>query len=186
MSTSSAPKPTPTATRARRVLAGLGTLLFFFLAPGFVAGLVPWWITRWRMPPPSPVSIAASAAGVLLAAAGLAVLVEAFWRFATKGLGTPAPVMPTRHLVVTGLYRRVRNPMYLAVTAILLGQALLFGSLGLLEYAAVVWVLFHFFVLAYEEPTLEAAHPLGYAEFRANVPRWIPRRRPWRPEADRP
>ena len=165
---------------SRRAAAGLGTLVFLFLAPGFVAGLAPFWISRWRFRPPFLGVAATRAAGALLIAAGLVVLLESFWRFAAKGLGTPAPVMPTRRLVVSGLYRHVRNPMYLAVTAIVFGQALLFANMRLLAYGALVWALFHAFVLLYEEPTLAAAYPAEYAEFRAHVPRWIPRLRPWR------
>ncbi|MCA1581738.1 MAG: isoprenylcysteine carboxylmethyltransferase family protein [Acidobacteria bacterium] len=167
-------------TRSRRLLAGLGTLVFLFVAPGFVAGLVPFWITRWRYHsyPGAPIL---RAAGVVLVLAGLAALLESFWRFAVKGLGTPAPVLPTRRLVVSGLYRFVRNPMYLGVAAIVVGQAMLFGDVRLLEYGAVVGGAFHAFVLLYEEPTLAEAYPAEYAEFRANVPRWTPRLRPWRP-----
>ena len=165
---------------SRRGWAVLGSLVFLVVAPGFVAGLVPYWISRWRFEPPllglSPLRVA----GAALIAAGLPVLLESFWRFAVKGLGTPAPVMPTQRLVVSGLYRHVRNPMYVAVAAMIFGQALLFGSVGLLEYGALVWLAFHVFVLVYEEPTLAAAYPDEYPVFRRNVPRWIPRLHPWR------
>ena len=165
---------------ARRALAGFGSLIFFIIAPGFVAGLVPFWISRWRFQPPWLGFAAFRAAGALLAVAGLLVLLESFRRFAVKGLGTPAPIVPTRRLVVSGQYRYVRNPMYLALTAIIVGQALLFGDVRLLAYGALVWCLFNAFVLLYEEPTLTAAYPAEYPDYRANVPRWIPRRLPWR------
>ena len=100
-------------------------------------------------------------------------------RFAWQGLGTPAPVLPTRHLVVTGLYRHVRNPMYVSVVCALLGQALLFGNPMLLSYGGLVWLLFHIFVLAYEEPVLRAKFGPEYDAFCAEVPRWIPRLTPW-------
>jgi protein-S-isoprenylcysteine O-methyltransferase Ste14 len=87
--------------------------------------------------------------------------------------------MPTRRLVVSGLYRYVRNPMYVAVTSIIVGQGLLFGSVATLEYGAVVWLCFFLFVLAYEEPALRATYGDEYKRFCANVPRWIPRLRPW-------
>jgi protein-S-isoprenylcysteine O-methyltransferase Ste14 len=109
----------------------------------------------------------------------LAVLLESFARFAWKGLGTPAPVFPTRHLVVSGLYRFVRNPMYVAVVSAILGQALLFASLPLAGYGALVWGLFHTFVVLYEEPTLRKTFGAEYESFRAHVPRWIPRLTPW-------
>lgn len=84
--------------------------------------------------------------------------------------------------MVTGPYRRVRNPMYVAVTAMILGQAALFTDLRLLVYGLVVWAGFHVFVLAYEEPTLRHLFPQDYAAFFAAVPRWIPRLSPWRPD----
>ena len=113
-------------------------------------------------------------------AAGLPVLLDSFTRFALQGLGTPAPILPTRHLVVTGLYQYVRNPMYVAVVALILGQGLFFGSLGVLQYGIAVWAGFYLFVLIYEEPTLRSSYGLEYEDFCANVPRWIPRLRPWR------
>ena len=101
-------------------------------------------------------------------------------RFALKGLGTPAPIAPPERLVVTGLYRHVRNPMYVAVTSLIVGQALFFGDVRLLEYGLVLWAGFHLFVLAYEEPTLRAEFGAEYRDFCAHVRRWIPRLKPWR------
>jgi len=93
---------------------------------------------------------------------------------------TPAPIAPTHHLVVTGLYRYVRNPIYIALVSVTVGQALLFGDGRLLWYGAVVWLAFHLFVVLYEEPTLQLKFGIEYETFRANVPRWIPRLTPWR------
>jgi protein-S-isoprenylcysteine O-methyltransferase Ste14 len=119
-------------------------------------------------------------AGVALILAGLPVLLDSFARFAIQGLGTPAPVFPTKHLVVTGWYRYVRNPMYVAVVSIIVGQALLFGNVHVLEYGAAAWLVTHFFVLAYEEPAMRATFGEEYQQFCQNVPRWIPRLTPWR------
>jgi protein-S-isoprenylcysteine O-methyltransferase Ste14 len=94
-------------------------------------------------------------------------------------LGTPAPVAPTKNLVVTGLYRYVRNPIYVAVVAIIVGQALLFGAWGLVLLGTVLWLAFHLFVVAYEEPTLQETFGAEYEAYRANVPRWVPRLTPW-------
>lgn len=110
---------------------------------------------------------------------GAVGLLDSFRRFAVEGLGTPAPVLPTRHLVVTGLYRYVRNPMYVAVVSAIVGQALIFGNVGLLEYGGRVWLLFHVFVLVYEEPKLRASFGTKYDLFCARVPRWIPRLTAW-------
>lgn len=159
----------------RRVFAALGTALFLALAPGSVVGLVPWWISGWRFQAPAVWWFPLRIVGAVLAAAGLLVLLDSFARFAVQGLGTPAPVFPTRHLVITGLYRYVRNPMYVAVVAAIAGQGLLLGNLHLLAYAAVVWLVCHLFVIGYEEPTLRAAFGAEYDQFCTTVPRWIPR-----------
>jgi len=160
-----------------RATALLGSALFLVLAPGTIAGLVPWLIVRWPAPIPN---VAMAALGGLVLALGAVLLVECFTRFALQGLGTPAPVAPPQRLVVTGAYRHVRNPMYVAVVSLILGQAALFASLPLLIYGAVVWAGFHAFVLGYEEPTLRRQFPQDYATFFAAVPRWIPRLTPWR------
>ena len=107
------------------------------------------------------------------------LLIETFSRFALQGLGTPAPIAPTKTLVVTGSYRFVRNPMYVAVVSLILGQALLLGSVGTLIWGVVVWLTVHAFVLAYEEPTLSRTYGEQYDRYRANVRRWIPRLTPW-------
>jgi protein-S-isoprenylcysteine O-methyltransferase Ste14 len=158
----------------------LGSALFLILAPGTVAGLVPWWISRWQMKPAFFGLSLLRIAGVVLILAGLPVLLDSFARFAIQGLGTPAPVFPTKHLVVTGWYRYVRNPMYVAVLSIIVGQALLLGNIHVLEYGAAAWLVTHFFVLAYEEPTMRATFGEEYQQFCQNVPRWIPRLTPWR------
>jgi protein-S-isoprenylcysteine O-methyltransferase Ste14 len=164
----------------RRLLAILGSALFLVVAPGVVAGYVPWLISRWRVQAPFLNFFPFRVAGVLLIAAGLPGLLDSFTRFAIKGLGTPAPVFPTRHLVVTGLYRYVRNPMYISVVSIILGQGLLLGSLRVLEYGLAIWTAFHLFVLLYEEPTLRSTFGAEYESFCVNVPRWIPRLTAWR------
>jgi protein-S-isoprenylcysteine O-methyltransferase Ste14 len=166
--------------QSRRVFAVLGTAAFLILAPGTVAGLIPWWISHWRFHPPFLGFPPFRAIGLLLIAAGVAVVLESFGRFALQGIGTPAPVFPTRHLVVEGVYRYVRNPMYVAVTSMILGQALLLGDRHLLEYAVLPWLAAHLFVLVYEEPTLRRSFGEEYELYCAHVPRWIPRLSPWR------
>ena len=135
----------------------VGSAVFLIIAPGFVAGLVPWWIAHSRLQPAFFGLRPLRFAGGVLITIGTAGLLDSFLRFAVRGLGTPAPVFPTRHLVVTGLYRHVRNPMYTAVVSVIVGQALIFGNARLLEYGVLVWLLFHLFVLVYEEPILKAS-----------------------------
>ena len=165
--------------RRRRVLAIIGSVIFLFIAPTTVAGIVPWWITRWQTAAAFGNVAVVRVVGVVLILAGVAVILDSFARFAIQGLGTPAPVFPTRHLVVQGYYRHVRNPIYVALLLVVLGQVLFFGSLPLLEYGAIIWLGFHAFVLAYEEPTMRATFGDQYEAFCAHVPRWIPQVRPW-------
>ena len=155
----------------------VGAILFFVLAPGTLAGLIPWWITAWRVQQSFPGSWIPRLAAAALIVAGLASIVESFVRFVTVGLGTPAPVAPPTRLVVSGQYRYVRNPMYVAVLAIITGQALLLGSRVLLLYAAALWAAFHLFVTLDEEPKLRAQFGDSYLEYRRNVRRWWPRAR---------
>ena len=113
--------------------------------------------------------------GLVPIAAGLTGLLWCFADFIVEGEGTPAPYDAPRNLVSRRLYRWVRNPMYVAVLAIVLGEAVLFGSVALLSYAIALWLLFHLFVTLYEEPTLRARFGPSYDAYRAVVPRWIPR-----------
>ena len=166
-----------------RVLALLGTGIFLFVAPGTVAGVVPWWMSRWRVSDSLPGFMALRVMGALWMAVGFVLLMETFVRFAIQGIGTPAPVYPTRHLVVKGSYRHVRNPMYVAVVSLILGQALVLGNLQVFVYGSCVWLAMHMFVLAYEEPTLRRTFAQQYADFCSHVPRWIPQWTPWQKQA---
>ncbi len=145
-----------------------------------VAGLVPWWLTGWRIETPLPLWGPVRVLGSLVTLAAGAILLSAFARFVTEGVGTPAPVAPPKHLVVGGLYRYVRNPMYLAVVAAIVGQALLLGQLSLTVYALIVAVIMFAFVRFYEEPDLTERFGAEYEEYRHAVPGWWPRLRPWK------
>src|SRR5205085_12305798 len=123
--------------------------------------------------------LALQIAGAALLAAGAGVLAHTVIRFAVEGLGTPFPAAPTQNLVVGGLYRYVRNPMYLAVIAIVLGQAAILGRVVLVTYAAVFWAIVAGFVVIYEEPTLSERYGDQYDAYRRAVRRWWPRARPW-------
>jgi protein-S-isoprenylcysteine O-methyltransferase Ste14 len=158
----------------RKAFAAAGSAAFFALAPGATAALVPWWLTGWRM---NEYAAPAQVAGALLLAAGALVLISAFVRFVVEGVGTPAPVAPTERLVVGGLYRYVRNPMYVAVAATIVGQALLLGQLVLLAYAALFLTVTASFVRLYEEPTLRRRYGAEYDAYRDAVPGWWPRLR---------
>lgn len=148
----------------------LKNLVFTLLVPGTVAGYLPWWIARDR----PLASGAALAAAIALLAVGGAIYAWCVWDFATFGRGTPAPIDAPRRLVVRGLYRYTRNPMYVGVLTVVLGQAALFRSMGLLVYAVVVAMCFHLFVTAYEEPRLADEFGSAYETYRSRVPRWLP------------
>jgi protein-S-isoprenylcysteine O-methyltransferase Ste14 len=167
-------------TSMNRAAAGIASAVFFCAAPGVVAGLVPWLLTGWVVPPAPTMSLVVR--GCLAVAAvlsGLVVLIAAFVRFVREGSGTPAPVAPTDRLVVGGMFRFVRNPMYLAVVTILLGQCVLFASTTLLIYTLVVWAAMVAFVRWYEEPVLATRYGQQYEEYRHHVRAWWPKLTPW-------
>jgi protein-S-isoprenylcysteine O-methyltransferase Ste14 len=164
----------------RRTAAG--SAMFFLAAPGVVGGLVPWLLTGWQVREPVPYLAPVRVLGAMLLAAGLVVVVQAFVRFVVEGLGTPAPVAAPDRLVVGGAYRHVRNPMYVAMLAVVVGQALILGRPGLLMYAAALWLIVASFVRFYEEPTLGRRFGARYEAYRRAVPAWWPRLRPWRPD----
>jgi protein-S-isoprenylcysteine O-methyltransferase Ste14 len=169
----------------QRLAAGIGTGVFFVIAPGVVAGLVPWLITGWQVRGPlSTLAIVRMTLGGILLVLAIVVLVRAFVRFATEGRGTPAPVAPTERLVVGGEYRFVRNPMYLAVVTAVLGQAMIFGSLDVLWYAVALWAVMAAFVRWYEEPVLLQRYGDEYERYRHAVRAWLPRWHPWQPDID--
>jgi len=163
-----------------RAGAVMGSLVFLVLAPGTVAVYVPWSLSRWRPGPPLLGWPWLRPLGLSLILLGLPVLLDSFRRFAMEGLGTPAPILPPERLVVQGFYRHVRNPMYVAVTSLVLGQALLLGNVSVLVYGLVVLLAFHLFVLGYEEPTLRRRFGAEYEAYCAGVGRWAPRLKPWR------
>jgi protein-S-isoprenylcysteine O-methyltransferase Ste14 len=170
----------------RKALAIVGSAIFLVIAPGFFAGLAPWWLSPWRVEAPFFGMQLFRFIGAMLVTLGAVGLLDSFSRFALQDVGTPAPIFPTRHLVVTGLYRYVRNPMYVTVVMTIIGQGLILGNLRLLAYAGLLWLPAHLFVLVYEEPALRASFGLEYKSYCAEVPRWIPRFTPWRnhPERD--
>ncbi len=166
----------------RKTTAAAGSVLFLVVAPGVVAGLVPWWLTGWRAG--SPYLLPVRIAGGALTVVGAAVLIAAFTQFVIEGRGTPAPPAPTERLVARGLYRYVRNPMYLAVLAVIAGQALLLSRPVLLAYAAAVGAAFGAFTHWYERPALMKRYGAQYEAYCQEVPGWLPRLRP--PPARRP
>ncbi len=163
----------------RKGTAAAGSSLFFALEPGIFAGAMPWWLTHWRVRHLPAYGAPLRAVGVILLAAGAVVLVRAFARFVAEGVGTPAPIAPTRHLVVGGLYSYVRNPMYLAVIAAIAGQALLLWQPSLLAYGALVGCAMFGFARWCEEPMLRESFGAEYEAYRAAVPGWWPRVHPW-------
>jgi len=148
------------------------TALFTVTVPGTVVGLVPWWLRDDAQTAPG---IQAWAATAVIIVGVAAYLHTAFWGFAATGRGTPAPIAPTKILVVRGLHRFVRNPMYIGVALIVAGQAWLFHSAAIAMYLAVLLIIFHLFVLFYEEPALKKQFGEEYARYRVRVPRWVPK-----------
>ncbi len=148
------------------------TLIFTIFVPGTVAVYVPSLLVGgFRRPQGGLLTWI----GSLVIAMGAAIYLRCAWEFAVRGLGTPAPIAPTKFLVTTALHRYIRNPMYVGVALVIVGEAALFRSLHVLEYAALVLLMFHCFVIFYEEPTLRRQFGESYEEYRRRVPRWIPK-----------
>ena len=155
-----------------RALLAIRALLAVALLPGMVAGYVPYQILLASGGFHFPALRLASVAVSVFALIGVIVLLRCVWDFFARGKGTLAPIDPPRHLVVSGLYRYTRNPMYNGILAILLGQAWLFGSTSILAYALGVLLFFHLVVIFYEEPALAAQFHESYRAYRKAVPRW--------------
>ena len=154
-----------------RLWAVAKTIVFTIFVPGTIAGYVPYRLTRG--------AIAVLPAdwlgflGLLPAAFGVGLYLHSAWQFAVTGLGTPAPIDPPKTLVVRGAYRWTRNPLYVAVTSVLLGEVLMVRSAALAHYAAAVFAGFFAVVLVYEEPVLRAKFGGAYEDYCARVPRWL-------------
>jgi protein-S-isoprenylcysteine O-methyltransferase Ste14 len=157
------------------VLLFLKIVLFTIVAPGTIAVLLPSLLLRgdpgWR------VEGARAVVGGLLILAGALLYAWCSYAFARFGRGTPAPIDPPRHLVDRGLYSRTRNPMYLGVVTVLVGEAVLFGSSRLFAYAGAVFLGFHLFTVLYEEPAHRRRFGAAFEEYCRRVPRWVPRLR---------
>ena len=151
----------------------LRTLIFTIVVPGFWTIAMPYWLLPRGARPEWGVL---GAVGWLLFAAGVQLYIAcAFWGFALRGRGTPAPIDPPKKLVVEGPYRVVRNPMYWGVASIVLGEAIIFHSLALVELAAALFAGANLFVLLYEEPVLRRKFGAEYENYCRRVPRWLPR-----------
>ena len=174
-----------TRSRLRAASGGLGFVIVG--GPTLVAGLVPWLMTRWHA---DDQLLSLKLLGGAFIASGLVLVLEATARFALQGRGTPAPWAPPERFVARGSYRFTRNPMYVGVLALIVGQALLLGREILLAWAAAAWLIFQLFLLFEEEPGLRKRFGAAYEDYCARVPRWLPiaprsprysRRRPDRP-----
>jgi protein-S-isoprenylcysteine O-methyltransferase Ste14 len=150
----------------------LSTILFTIVVPGSVLVVIPCVLLGGFTTPPNGV---VALAGALIILLGAAIYFRCAWEFAVRGLGTPAPIAPTKYLVTTALHRYVRNPMYIGVFVVIVGEAALFRTLVLLVYAAFFCVPVELFVIFYEEPTLRRQFGESYEAYRRSVPRWIPK-----------
>lgn len=160
-----------------RINVLVSVLFTLFGGPGILLVYIPWRVTRFHLPPNAP--LAGGLLAALLIAAGLYPLLESIVRFISVGRGSLVPALPPEHLVVTGLYRYVRNPMYVGVITVIAAEALLFRSRELLTYFCFVWLAMNLFVLLYEEPKLARTFPAEYLIYKQHVRRWIPRLTPW-------
>ena len=156
----------------QRAVPILNTVIFTVVVPGTVAGYIPYRLLGgYSTPANGPLTWL----GAVVIPLGAAIYFRCAWEFAIRGLGTPAPIAPTKFLVTTALHRYVRNPMYLGVALVIVGQAALFRSLHVAEWAAGMLLIAHIFVVLYEEPTLRRQFGESYEQYRRTVPRWIPK-----------
>lgn len=173
------------AARMRRPAAIAASVAWFATVGGTFGCLLPYLLGYWHAHRPLPYWEAGQAVGALLVCAGLAPIACSFAGFIKAG-GTPIPVASPPRLVVRGFYRHVRNPIYAGFLAVLLGEALVFGSVGLLEYAVAAWCVGAAAARWYEEPRLTREFGAEYEAYRRAVPAWLPRLRPWSPPATAP
>ncbi len=156
-------------------MIALKTLIFTVLVPGTVTIYIPYWLLT-SAPAVQRLPLGGFRYfGVVLILIGAAFYFWCAWDFTFTGRGTPAPIDPPKELVVRGLYRFVRNPMYVGVLALLLGEALLFESGVLIGYAALALLVYQLFVVLYEEPTLRRKFGDAYQRYCDETPRWFPR-----------
>lgn len=155
----------------------LKTLLFTLVVPGTVTILLPAQLLSAERLQMGGQFGALSAGGLILMSLGAAIYLKCAWDFTFTGRGTPAPIDPPKELVASGLYRYTRNPMYVGVLSVLLGEAWWWASGSLLIYAALVGLLFHCFIILYEEPALRRQFGAAYQKYCETVPRWLGRRK---------
>lgn len=151
------------------------TVLFTLLLPGSVTVIIPYSLVRWEGSKTDLNLGIVRVLGLVPIVAGILFYVWTVSDFVRRGGGTPAPTDPPKSLVVDGLYRRVRNPMYVGAMFVLLGEVMMFEKFVLLAYATLVFVAFHLFIVGYEEPTLLKKFGKKYELYCSSVPRWIPR-----------
>lgn len=155
-------------------MVALKTLIFTILVPGTVLGIIPWLLLQWSeesVMPPSSVWLI----GLFPLLIGVVLYFWCAGAFTFIGKGTPAPIDAPVFLVRSGPYRWVRNPMYIGVFSVLIGEAILFHSLLLVGYALLVGIVVHLFVVYYEEPSLRRRFGESYERYLHTVPRWLPR-----------
>lgn len=156
----------------------ISILFALFGGPGILLLYLPLWITHFCIPAGEPLWPEVCAAGLIIA--GLLPALESISRFIYIGRGTLAPVAPPQHLIVSGFYRYVRNPMYVGVLVALAGEYILFRHLGIVIEAALAWLGATVFILLHEEPSLTRRYRDEYLQYKQHVPRWLPRLTPWR------
>lgn len=157
------------------MLLFLRSIFFTILQPGTVTILIPYWLISSNRAASQLSYSPLRYIGLPLIVVGAAGLGWCIWDFFASGRGTISPIDPPKHLVVRGLYRYVRNPMYVAVVTILLGEAVFFTSSAVLIEAGVFFVLANLFILLYEEPTLRRTFGESYEEYKRTAGRWLPR-----------
>jgi protein-S-isoprenylcysteine O-methyltransferase Ste14 len=155
----------------------LKTLFFVIIGPGSIVVYIPCFLISYFGLIEFSKIETVQLSGIILFLVGVAIALWCFYNFIFSGKGTPVPIDPPKNLVVCGLYRYMRNPMYLGILLILAGEALFFESYVMCIYAACLFCLFQAFIIGFEEPSLKAKFGKEYEEYCQSVPRWLFRSR---------
>lgn len=143
------------------------------IGPGSVIVLIPYLIISFFSPPDYYKIVRLQYIGIIPFLIGLVISLRCFYDFISVGKGTPVPIDPPKKLVIIGMYRFVRNPMYIGILFLLFGEAIFFKSFVLLGYTACVYCLFQIFIIGFEEPMLKTKFGKEYEDYCKIVPRWL-------------
>ena len=156
-------------------MRAIKTIIATILVPGTACFLIPYFILKAANTSLNPTIGILKVFAILAAAFGTGMVIWVSTAFVRLGKGTPVPIEPPTRLVISGLYRYIRNPMYTGALLIILAEALYFNAINIVIYAGVLWAIFQALLVVYEEPQLKRRFGIAYEDYLASVPRWLPK-----------